>query len=155
MMHSRTIEIWVGFFVAIGLLALFMLSMKVSNLGGFYQDDGYVVTAYFSNIGGLKVKSSVTMAGVKIGRVTDIQFDNERYEAKVSLKINKAYDKIPSDTSASIFTAGLLGEQYIGLDVGGDDVYLAQGSQLEHTQSAMVLEQLIGQFLYKSAEKGS
>lgn len=155
MMHSRTVEIWVGFFVSIGLLALFMLSMKVSNLALFNGDDGYTVTAYFSNIGGLKEKAPITLSGVKVGRVIGIEFDSERYEAKVTLKIDKQYDKIPLDTSASIYTAGLLGEQYIGLDIGGDDMYLTQDAHLEMTQSAMILEELIGKFLYSKAEEGS
>ena len=155
MIHSRTVEIWVGLFTAIGLLALFMLSMKVSNLASFYEDDGYSVTAYFSNIGGLKVKSPITLSGVKVGRVSAIEFDDERYEAKVTLKIDQRFDKIPVDSSAAIYTAGLLGEQYIGLDVGGDDVNLKQDDVVTMTQSAMVLEQLISQFLYKSAEEGS
>ena len=155
MMHSRTVEIWVGFFAAIGLLALFMLSMKVSNLASFYEDEGYSVTAYFSNIGGLKVKSAITLSGVKVGRVTGIEYDLDHQEAKVTLKIDKKFDKIPTDSSASIYTAGLLGEQYVGLDMGGEDIYLAQGGQLEMTQSAMILEELIGQFLFSKAVEGS
>jgi phospholipid/cholesterol/gamma-HCH transport system substrate-binding protein len=154
-MHtSRTVEIWVGIFVALGLAALFMLSMKVSNLTSFYEDEGYRVTANFRNIGSLKIKAPVTMGGVRVGRVVGIEFDQTSYQAKVMLKIDKKYDKIPQDTAASIFTAGLLGEQYIGLDAGGDDLYLAEGSSVTLTQSAVVLENLISQFLYSKAESG-
>ncbi len=154
MKQSRVVEIWVGVFVALGFAALAMLAMKVSNLTQLYETEGYVITGYFRNIGGLKVKAPVTMAGVKIGRVVNISFDEKRYEAKVNIKIDGQYDKLPLDTSASIFTAGLLGEQYIGMEPGGDDMYLKEGDELMLTQSAVVLEQLIGQFLYKSAEEG-
>lgn len=153
-MHSRTVEIWVGLFVALGLVALLMLSMKVSNLAGFNGEEGYEVNAYFSNIGGLKIKSPVKMAGVTVGRVSNISFDDSRYEALVKLKIESKYNKIPLDTGASIFTAGLLGEQYIGLEAGGEEDYLHEGDSLMLTQSAVVLEQLIGQFLYQSAAEG-
>jgi phospholipid/cholesterol/gamma-HCH transport system substrate-binding protein len=151
MQATRTVEIGVGFFVALGLAALVMLAMKVSNLSSLYGETGYTVTAKFQNIGGLKVKSPVKMGGVRIGRVVDIRYDDKLYKAVVTLKIDSQYTRIPSDTSASIFTAGLLGEQYLGLDAGGDDKYLTQNSELYLTQPAIVLEQLIGQFLYKSA----
>jgi len=151
-MHSsKTIEIWVGIFVALGFAALLMLSLKVSNLSDFYTDSGYSITAKFENIGGLKVKSPVKMAGVTIGRVTAIHFDNNNYEAVVTIKIDSQYDKLPEDTSASIFTAGLLGEQYIGLEAGAEEDYLSQDSELYLTQSAMILEQLIGKFLFSTA----
>lgn len=151
MSNSKTVEIWVGIFMALGVAALFMLSMKVGNLASFYETDGYTVNAYFRNIGSLKVKAPVTMSGVRVGRVVEIQFDEQRYEAAVKIKINAKYQKIPLDTSASIFTAGLLGEQYIGLEAGGEEEYLQEGSLLTLTQSAVVLEQLIGQYLYKTA----
>jgi phospholipid/cholesterol/gamma-HCH transport system substrate-binding protein len=151
MQATRTIEIGVGIFVALGLAALVMLAMKVSNLSSLYGETGYTVTAKFQNIGGLKVKSPVKMGGVRIGRVVDIRYDDKLYKAVVTLKIDSQYTRIPGDTSASIFTAGLLGEQYLGLDAGGDDKYLTQNGELYLTQSAVVLEQLIGQFLYKSA----
>ncbi|EIJ43746.1 ABC-type transport system involved in resistance to organic solvents, periplasmic component [Beggiatoa alba B18LD] len=153
-MYSRTLEIWVGVFVMLGFLALLLLTLKVSNLGSLYNDAGYLVTAKFQNIGGLKVKAPVKVSGVTIGRVTDIRFDNNTYKAIATLRIEPQFDKLPADTSASIFTSGLLGEQYIGLEPGGDVEYLHSNSEIYLTQSAMVLEQLIGQFLYRSAANG-
>jgi len=150
-MQSRVIEIWVGIFVVLGIVALFMLAMKVSNLSDFYAESGYRVMARFQNIGGLKTKSPVKMAGVRIGRVAAINFDNTTYEAIVTLQIDNQYNTLPKDTSASIFTAGLLGEQYIGLEPGADADTLKENDQLFITQSAIVLEQLIGQFLYRAA----
>lgn len=155
-MYSKTVEVGVGLFVALGLAALLMLAMKVSNLAELTMPDGYQVTARFDNIGGLKVRAPVTMAGVRIGRVTEIEFDDNTYEAVVSFSVNPRYVRIPMDTSASIFTAGLLGEQYIGLEAGGDEEFLTGGGEITLTQSAIVLEQVIGQFLYnKAAEGGS
>ncbi len=156
MQSSRTIEIWVGIFFAVGLAALFMLSMKVSHLGDLFADSGYTLKASFQNIGGLKVKSPVKMGGVRIGRVSSIRYDDEYYQAIVTLNIESQYQKIPTDTGASIYTAGLLGEQYIGLDAGGEEEYFTDGDELDAglTQSAVILEQLIGQFLYKTAAKG-
>ncbi|NCF26290.1 MAG: outer membrane lipid asymmetry maintenance protein MlaD [Gammaproteobacteria bacterium] len=155
-MYSKTVEVGVGLFVALGLAALLMLAMKVSNLAELTAPDGYQVTARFDNIGGLKVRAPVTMAGVRIGRVTEIGFDDNTYEAVVRFSVNPRYERIPMDTSASIFTAGLLGEQYIGLEAGGDEEFLTGGGEITLTQSAIVLEQVIGQFLYnKAAEGGS
>lgn len=155
MMQSRSVEIWVGLFIAAGLAALFMLAMQVSNLSMVSDDVGYDVTARFENIGGLKVRSPVTMAGVRVGRVSSIDFDPQTFEAVVTLHISSQYDGLPADTSANIFTAGLLGEQYVGLEPGGDMEVLEQGSEIMLTQSALVLEQLIGQFLFsKTAEGG-
>jgi phospholipid/cholesterol/gamma-HCH transport system substrate-binding protein len=156
MQSSRTIEIWVGIFFAVGLAALFMLSMKVSHLGDLFADSGYTLKASFQNIGGLKVKSPVKMGGVRIGRVSSIRYDDEYYQAIVTMNIESQYQKIPTDTGASIYTAGLLGEQYIGLDAGGEEEYFTDGDELDAglTQSAVILEQLIGQFLYKTAAKG-
>lgn len=154
MMHSRTVEIWVGLFIAAGMAALFMLAMQVSNLTVVSSDEGYAVTARFENISGLKVRSPVTMAGVRVGRVTDIGFDPQTFEAVVTMRISNAYNQLPADTSASIFTAGLLGEQYIGLDAGGDMEFLEDGSEIALTQSALILEQLIGQFLFSKASEG-
>lgn len=153
MMQSRTVQIWVGLFVVAGMAALLMLSMKVSNISTFTETKGYEVTAYFENIGGLKVRSPVTMAGVVVGRVSNIGFDKKSYEAVVTMNIQDQYDNIPEDSSASIFTAGLLGEQYIGLEAGGAEDVLKAGSQLQLTQSAVVLEQIIGQFLVSQADK--
>ena len=152
MIQSKQTEILVGLFVAAGLAALFMLAMKVSNLGDFTDEKGYQVTANFQNIGGLKPRSPVSRAGVRVGRVADIKLDPETYDAVVTLNIYSQYDNIPLDSSASIFTAGLLGEQYIGLQAGADDFYLADGDEITLTQPAVVLEQIIGQFLYSKAE---
>jgi len=154
MMHTRTVQVWVGLFVALGMVALFMLSMKVSNINAFRAVEGYTVIAKFENIGGLKVRSPVKMAGVVVGRVDDISFDSETYEAVVQVKIEDHFDRMPLDTTASIFTAGLLGEQYIGLEAGGEEEYLKEGSTIRLTQSAMVLENLIGTFLFNQADKG-
>jgi phospholipid/cholesterol/gamma-HCH transport system substrate-binding protein len=154
MMQSRSVEIWVGLFIAAGMAALFMLAMQVSNLTVVNTDEGYDVTARFENISGLKVRSQVTMAGVRIGRVTHIGFDPRTYEAVVTMHISSQYDELPADTSASIFTAGLLGEQYIGLEPGGDMEMLKDGSEIVLTQSALILEQLIGQFLFSKASEG-
>lgn len=152
MIQSKQTEILVGLFVAAGLAALFVLAMKVSNLGNLTNQDGYQVTASFQNIGGLKPRSPVSMAGVRVGRVDSIKLDPVTYDAVVTLNIYSQYDNIPLDTSASIFTAGLLGEQYIGLEAGADDFYLAEGDEITLTQPAVVLEQIIGQFLYSKAE---
>jgi len=153
MNHSRVVQIWVGLFVAIGLASLFMLAMKVSNISALTEQDGYVIKANFENIGGLKIRSPVTMAGVVIGRVSAIGFDRNTYEAVVSMTINPDYDNIPEDTSASIFTSGLLGEQYIGLEAGGSPDYMKEGDSFQLTQSAVVLEKLIGQFLVSKADE--
>lgn len=152
MIQNKKTEILVGLFVAAGLVALFVLAMKVSNLGDFTDQRGYQVTANFQNIGGLKVRSPVSMAGVRVGRVSDIQLDTNTYDAIVTINMYPQYDNIPMDTSASIYTAGLLGEQFIGLDAGADDFYLADGDEIMLTQPAIVLEQIIGQFLYSQAE---
>jgi phospholipid/cholesterol/gamma-HCH transport system substrate-binding protein len=151
--NRKTLELWVGLFVAAGLLALAMLAFKVGNLGTVDVKDAYVLKARFDNIGGLKVKSPVTMAGVRIGRVSDITFDNGRYQAVVTMSVDGRYKKIPNDTSASILTSGLLGEQYVGLEPGGAEDYLKDGDSLQLTQSALVLEKMIGQFLFSQASQ--
>ena len=153
MLRSKEIEIWVGIFVTLGLTALVVLAMKVSHLGDVFADTGYAVTARFENIGGLKVRSPVKMGGVRIGRVSAIRFDDEKYQALVTMHIDPQYSRIPVDTSASIFTAGLLGEQYISLVPGAAEEYLSDNQELDPglTQSAVILEQLIGQFLYNTA----
>jgi len=148
----RSIELSVGLFVGIGLAALFMLAMQASNLSSFTSAGHYQVSARFDNIGGLKVRSAVKVSGVKIGQVTTIDYDSETFEAVVSMQIEERFSKFPRDTIASIFTSGLLGEQYIGLEPGGDEKLLAHQSEIRHTQSAMVLEQLIGQFLFSKAK---
>ncbi len=153
MMYSKTVQVWVGLFVVAGMAALLVLAMKVSNISALTETEGFEVTGRFENIGGLKVRSPVTMAGVVVGRVSRIGFDRESYEAVVTLNIQRQYDNIPEDSTASIFTAGLLGEQYIGLEPGGAEEVLKQGSELQLTQSALVLEQIIGQFLVSQADK--
>ena len=151
MQTSRWIEIVVGLFVLAGIGAFFVLAMKVSTLSQFGNSGGYTVTADFNDIGGLKVRAPVTVAGVRVGRVTSIGFDNNTYEAVVHMTIEHKYDKFPTDTSARIFTAGLLGEQYISLQPGGAEHYLKNGDRIKLTQSALVLEQLIGQFRFNKA----
>ncbi|HSP00901.1 MAG TPA: outer membrane lipid asymmetry maintenance protein MlaD [Thioalkalivibrio sp.] len=146
-MTTRTIEITVGIFVALGVAALFMLAMQVSNISEYRNSDGYTVSAYFTNIGGLKVRAPVTVSGVRVGRVTAIRYDPERYQARVEINIGADHDYLPTDTQASIFTAGLLGEQYIALEPGGEEEVLAQGGEIHYTQSAFVLEQIIGRIM--------
>jgi phospholipid/cholesterol/gamma-HCH transport system substrate-binding protein len=155
MHHSRKLETAVGLFVALAGAALFLLAMQVSNLSSYATTDGYSISARFSNIGQLKVRAPVSMGGVLIGRVEAIDFDMASFEAVVRMRIQARFDKLPTDTSASIFTSGLLGEQYVGLEPGGEEEYLADGDELEITQSALVLEQLIGQFLFSQGTKGS
>ncbi len=154
-MNSRLVEVAVGAFMAAGLVALFFLAMQVSNLASITTSDGYEVTARFDNIGGLKVRSPVSMAGVRIGRVVDIGYDQKSFEAVVTMQIEPAYDKIPEDTIAKIYTSGLLGEQYVGFDPGGSLENLQQGSEIMITQSALVLEEIIGQFLFSKAEENA
>ena len=154
MSRSRSLEILVGSFMAAGFVALFFLAMQVSNLSSASTGEGYLVNARFDNIGSLKVRSPVTMAGVRVGRVHGIEYDSETYEAVVSLRIESRFDKIPDDSFAKIFTAGLLGEQYVGLDPGGSDLYLKEGDQISLTQPALVLEEIIGQFLFSKAQEG-
>ena len=151
-MERTTVDLWVGIFVVAGIAALVMLAMKVGNLGTYNVSEAYQVHAYFSNIGGLKPKASIKSAGVLVGRVTDITLDTERYEAKVVMSLDKRY-QFPKDTFANILTSGLLGEQYIGLVPGGDDQMLKNGEQLKMTQSAVVLEDMIGKFLYNKADE--
>lgn len=151
---QHSIEVLVGAFMAVGFVALFFLAMSVSNLSSSPAADGYRVSARFSNAGSLKVRAPVSMAGVRVGRVEAISFDKQRYEAVVTMRIDKGVDTIPSDTFANIFTAGLLGEQYVGLEPGGSQEYLHDGDEITQTQSALILEQMIGQFLFKKAEEG-
>jgi phospholipid/cholesterol/gamma-HCH transport system substrate-binding protein len=155
MQTSKAAEIWVGLFVAVGLIALFFMSMQVSNLAQLKPDqNSYKILARFENVGGVKIRAPVSMAGVTIGRVSRITFDQQTYEAVVEMRIDSVYQQLPVDTSASILTAGLLGEQFIGLTAGGTDEYLRDGDELELTQSAIVLEQVISRFLFSKAEKG-
>jgi phospholipid/cholesterol/gamma-HCH transport system substrate-binding protein len=150
-MERTTIDLWFGAFVAAGLAALLVLALKVGNLGAERATQTYRVEARFDNIGGLKVRAPVRSAGVLVGRVSEIHFDNERFQASVSLALDKRYS-FPKDTTASILTSGLLGESYIGLEAGGEDKKLAEGDRIVITQSAVVLERLIGQFLFSKAQ---
>ncbi len=151
-MERTTLDLWVGAFVVAGIAALVILAMKVGNLGTYNVSETYQLQAYFNNIGGLKPKASIKSAGVLVGRVTGISLDTERYEAKVTMSIDKRY-QFPKDTYANILTSGLLGEQYIGLLPGGDTDMLKNGDTIKHTQSAMVLEDLIGKFMYNKASE--
>lgn len=151
-MERTTLDLWVGIFVVAGIAALVMLAMKVGNLGTYNVSEAYQVHAYFTNIGGLKVKASIKSSGVLVGRVTDITLDTEKYQAKVTMSLDKRY-QFPRDTFANILTSGLLGEQYVGLMPGGDEEILKDGEQLKKTQSALVLEDLIGKFIYSKAEE--
>ena len=148
---QRTIEIAVGVFMAAGLVALFFLAMQVSNLSTVVGSNGYQIKARFQNVGSLKVRAPVNLAGVRIGRVEAISLDQDSFEAVVTMRISQAYNHIPDDTFASILTSGLLGEQYVGLDPGGSDNYLKNGDAIIHTQSALILEHLVGQFLFSKA----
>ena len=147
MKSNSAMDIWIGLFVAAGSAALFMLAMKVSNLSSVSTGDAYNVTAQFANIGSLNVRSPVRASGVLVGRVSRISYDNDHYQAIVTLSIERKFNHFPTDTSASIFTAGLLGEQYIALTPGAEETYLKEGDKIAFTDSAMVLERLIGQFM--------
>lgn len=146
-MERTTLDLWVGLFVAAGIGALIFLALKVGNLGSFDSARTYAIVAQFDNIGGLKARAPVKSAGVVVGRVGKIDFDPQKFEATVRLDLDGRY-QFPTDTTASIMTSGLLGEQYIALDAGGEEAMLKEGDQLDLTQGAVVLEQLIGQFLY-------
>ncbi|MEO0615761.1 MAG: outer membrane lipid asymmetry maintenance protein MlaD [Pseudomonadota bacterium] len=151
MQQTKTVEIGTGAFVALGFAALFFLATQTTNIQRF-EEGSYDITARFDNIGGLKERSPVAMAGVRIGRVESIVFDKDRYDAVVTLRIDSRYDTLPDDSDASILTAGLLGSQYVGLQPGGSEDYLGDGDELIFTQSAIVLENLIGKFLVNSGE---
>jgi phospholipid/cholesterol/gamma-HCH transport system substrate-binding protein len=152
-MNRSMIDLWVGVFVALGFAALLFLALKVGNLASFSTNQTYQVNAKFANIGGLKVRGPVKSAGVVVGRVSDIRFDNESYEAIVTINVDYSY-QFPRDTTAKILTSGILGEQYVGLEAGGDGVMLKNGDRLRLTQSAVVLENLISQFLFNKAAEG-
>jgi len=150
-MQRATLDLWVGIFVVVGLAAILFLALKVGNMGGFDSASTYTVKASFDNVGGLKVRAPIKSAGVVVGRVSDIGFDSKIYEATVSMSLDSRY-KFPKDTSASIMTSGLLGEQYIALEAGGEEKMLVEGDSLKITQGAVVLENMIGQFLYNKSE---
>ncbi|MDX8129012.1 outer membrane lipid asymmetry maintenance protein MlaD [Methylomonas sp. BW4-1] len=152
MQHSKTQDTLVGFFVASGIAALFYMALQVSNLGSYSSDDSYTVIAHFQNSGGLKVKSPVSVAGVRIGRVSAIRLDKDSHESVVEMRIESQYNNLPSDSGVSIYTAGLLGEQYVSLDPGSSDEYLKDKSTIDITSSAIVLEEMIGKFMLNKAE---
>jgi len=151
-MTRKAIETTVGLFLLIGVAAMIWLALKVGNWSPTTTHD-YEVTAHFDNIGGLTMKAPVTLAGVTIGRVASIGIDADDYSARITLQIDQAHDNLPTDTSAAILTSGLLGAQYVGLDPGAEETYLKDGDRIEITQSAVVLEHLIGQILIRTAEE--
>ncbi|MGB6006642.1 outer membrane lipid asymmetry maintenance protein MlaD [Castellaniella sp.] len=151
-MTREKTDFWVGLFILLGLIALVFLALRAGNMSSFSFAPTYRVQAHFDNVGGLKARAPVKSSGVVVGRVASISFDNKRFQATVAVDLEKQY-QFPTDTSASILTSGLLGEQYIGLTPGGEDKNLADGGTIEFTQSAVVLEDLISKFLYNSAEK--
>ncbi len=152
-MQRKSLDVWVGLFVVLGAAALLFLALKAGNMSTLSFGKSYDVVARFDNIGGLKPGAPVKSAGVVVGRVESIAFDNKKFLARVTLRIDKTY-QFPTDTTASILTSGLLGEQYVGLDGGGDDKILNDGDQMKLTQSAMVLERMISRFLYGKAGEG-
>ena len=149
-MQRKSLDIWVGLFVLLGAVALMFLALKAGNMSSFSFEKTYTVSSRFDNIGGLKPRAPVKSAGVVVGRVGDISFDDQDYRALVTLQLQERY-KVPKDSSAKILTSGLLGEQYVGLEPGGDEANLTAGDQIKMTQSAIVLENLISQFLYSKA----
>lgn len=152
-MQRKSLDLWVGIFVLLGAAALLFLALKAGNMSSLTFEATYPVVTKFDNIGGLKPRAPVKSAGVVVGRVGEIRFDDKSYQAVVTLELESGY-KFPKDTSAKILTAGLLGEQYIGLEPGGDTNNLVAGDRIKMTQSAVVLENLISQFLYSRAAEG-
>jgi phospholipid/cholesterol/gamma-HCH transport system substrate-binding protein len=150
---TRTMEIGVGLFVSAGIAALTMLAMKVANLNSVDIAQAYSVRAYFDNVGGLQVRAPVKMGGVLVGRVARIGYDAARFQAEVELRIDPAFDHIPTDTAANVYTAGLLGEQYISLEPGGAETFLQAGAEIEVTQSALILERTLQEFIYAKTAK--
>lgn len=153
MRQTRAVEFGTGLFVFLGVVALFFLTTRVTNFDTYEGDEGYTLSARFDNVGSLKVRSPVSMSGVTIGRVSGIVFDVDRLEAVVSMRINSRYDKIPDDSDASILTQGILGGQYIGLEPGGSEDFFADNDEIQFTQSALVLEQLISKYLFSQGDK--
>ena len=153
-LNRSALDLWVGTFVAIGIGAILFLALKVGSTSVVSASNSYEVVARFDNIGGLKPRAPIKSAGVVVGRVGDIQFDNETFEAAVTLRLDNRY-AFPKDTSAAIMTSGLLGEQYLGLEAGGDSRMLKNQDQIFITQSAVVLENLIGRFMYGQAQEGA
>jgi len=153
-MNKTVLDLWVGLFVVAGIAALLFLTLKVGSTSAVSSSNSYEVVARFDNIGGLKPRAPVKSAGVVVGRVAEIQFDNETFDAAVTLRLDKRY-AFPKDSSAAIMTSGLLGEQYVGLEAGGDSETLKDQDRIFLTQSAVVLENLIGQFIYGKAQEGA
>jgi len=152
-MHRKSIDVWVGLFVVLGMAALVFLALKAGNMSTLSFGKTYAITGKFDNIGGLKPQAPVKSAGVVVGRVGDIKFDDKSYQALVTLELETGY-KFPKDSSLKILTAGLLGEQYIGIEAGGDTNNLVNGDRIARTQSAAVLEDLINRFIYSKAAEG-
>ena len=155
MTRDRKIEAAVGLFVAVGLAGLLVLAVRVGNLTLQTDSGSYQVTARFENIGGLRARAPVSMSGIRIGQVVALRFDPETYEAVATLEIDGRFDRVPIDSSASVFTAGLLGEQYVSISPGAEEEFLATGDEIGLTQSAMILERLIGRFLFDKASAGN
>ncbi len=153
-MQRTTMDLWVGLFVTAGIGALLVLALKVGNMGTYSAAQSYTLMGNFENIGGLKPRAPVKSAGVVVGRVVDIQFNTETFDAVVTMSIDSRY-QFPKDTFASILTSGLLGEQYIGLAAGGDEVMLKSGDKVMKTNSALVLEEMIGRFLFNKASESN
>jgi phospholipid/cholesterol/gamma-HCH transport system substrate-binding protein len=152
-MQNRTLEIGVGLFLLAGILALLLLALRVSGLSPSATTDTYKLYAYFDNIAGLTVRAKVTMAGVTIGKVTAIDLDRDSFTGRVTMQLDKSVDNLPTDSTASILTAGLFGEKYIGISVGGEEALLKDGGIIHDTQSSLVLEDLIGKFLLNTVSK--
>lgn len=152
-MQRKSLDVWVGLFIVIGALALLFLALKAGNMSSLSFENTYGVSARFDNIGGLKPRAPVKSSGVVVGRVESITFDDKSFQALVKMQLQESY-KFPKDSSAKILTSGLLGEQYIGLEPGGDTNALAAGDRIRMTQSAIVLENLISQFLFSKAAEG-
>ncbi|MDH3988480.1 MAG: outer membrane lipid asymmetry maintenance protein MlaD [Gammaproteobacteria bacterium] len=150
MQQTRSVELGTGLFVLLGMAALFFLTTQTTGSDNFSGNDAYTVTARFENVGSLKDRAPVAMSGVTIGRVTEVRFDPEALDAEVTFVIDSRYDQIPDDSDASILTAGLLGSQYIGLQAGGSEFYLEEGSEIQFTQSAIVIENLISKYLFSN-----
>ncbi len=155
MQQTRSVELGTGLFVLLGIGALFFLTTQTTGGDDFRASEVYEVQARFQNVGSLKRRAPVSMAGVTIGRVTGVEFDGDSLEAVVTFVIDRQYDRIPDDSDASVLTSGLLGSQYIGLQPGGSDMYLEEGSEIMFTQSAVVLENLIGRFLVRDSDDAS
>ena len=156
MQQTRSVELGTGLFVLLGLAALFFLTTQTTGSDSFSGSDTFAVSARFENVGSLKSRAPVSMSGVTIGRVSSVRFDPATLDAEVIFEIDSQYDQIPDDTDASILTAGLLGSQYIGLQAGGSDLYLEEDSEIQFTQSAIVIENLISKYLFNNnSESGS